>query len=414
MNCKNSARGTLSRLSPSPSRSPRVSALTTRRRRRQRRSAGSAERGGPTGHQRGRPAYYVVQRSTPRHCSSGLSNGTWQPHPATEGAPCCGTRSMPRPTASTRAMGSAQPLGPGYVAWQGGRRGGARGGVRGLGVHVVAVVATVLARLLAPHRSIRVIGDRAASVIVGLPHRVDQAPEPARLERAGEPLLLVEVTSAMIMRLSTMWSVDATIDADGRAPWPTRSCGGGDTTAGRPGSFARVPTSFTPSPGTADRHFVRFAADSERDRAAVEAETAVVDWLMCRLARSSAPVLARRRPGRNGRDRVGHVPRGRVRRRRWPSTRRRGPRLDRVRALGKSARRTPTESSRSGRHRRQRWSPRGVLTGRRATSVPPMPRCSVNAKRSTQPSRASPSAPAGWGRSSAGSSSTTWSGPTMR
>ena len=83
----------------------------------------------------------------------------------------------------------------------------------------------------------------------------------------------------MIMRLSTMWSVDATIDADGRSPVADQIVrrwrhDGGSTRFFR--SSANFIYTFTRD---GERHFVRFAADSERDRAAVEAETAVVDWL---------------------------------------------------------------------------------------------------------------------------------------
>ena len=82
-----------------------------------------------------------------------------------------------------------------------------------------------------------------------------------------------------MMRLSTLWAVDQTVDADGRSSvaerilerWPH------DRGSAR---FFRSSANFVYSVEQAGRRcFLRFAAESERTRNAIEAEVRLVDWL---------------------------------------------------------------------------------------------------------------------------------------
>jgi hypothetical protein len=82
-----------------------------------------------------------------------------------------------------------------------------------------------------------------------------------------------------MMRLSTMWKVDSTVDTAGSSRLAERILEGWQYEAGSV-RFFRSSANFLYTFQSDDkRYFLRFAASSERSRAAIEAEVDLVNWL---------------------------------------------------------------------------------------------------------------------------------------
>lgn len=93
-----------------------------------------------------------------------------------------------------------------------------------------------------------------------------------------------------MMRLSTMWAVDRTIDAEGRSSIADQILGAWAHDAGTARFFRSSANFIYIFERAGGRHFLRFAADSERSRATIEAEVDLLNWLREDGHRVSAPV----------------------------------------------------------------------------------------------------------------------------
>ena len=81
-----------------------------------------------------------------------------------------------------------------------------------------------------------------------------------------------------MMRLSTMWKVDGTIDADGSSPVARRILERWSHDRGSV-RFFRSSANFVYVFRAGDKHhFLRFADGSERSREAVEAQVELLGW----------------------------------------------------------------------------------------------------------------------------------------
>ena len=91
-----------------------------------------------------------------------------------------------------------------------------------------------------------------------------------------------------MMRLSTMWKVDGTIDADGSSPVARRILERWSHDRGSVRFFRSSANFLYVYRGEGERRFLRFADGSERSREATEAEIDLLGWLAARGSTSSA------------------------------------------------------------------------------------------------------------------------------
>ncbi|MDP9364734.1 MAG: phosphotransferase [Chloroflexota bacterium] len=93
-----------------------------------------------------------------------------------------------------------------------------------------------------------------------------------------------------MMRLSTMWNVDRTVDASGRSPVAERLLENWPHDRGSARFFRSSANFLYVFHHEGKRHFLRFADSSERNREAIEAEVHLLRWLSETGIRVAAPV----------------------------------------------------------------------------------------------------------------------------
>ena len=97
-----------------------------------------------------------------------------------------------------------------------------------------------------------------------------------------------------MMRLSTMWTVDRTIDASGSSPLATQILAAWRHDPGSLQFFRSSANFLYVFSHNGTRHFLRFAHGSERNRNEVEAEVAILRWLAGAGIAVALPVASQR------------------------------------------------------------------------------------------------------------------------